>query len=367
MNLPTQILEKIRSRKSIPFVEFMQMALYDPFGGYYTAGLQQFGQDFTTAPQISPLFAACLANQCAEVLKSVSHPVILEFGAGSGRLCVDVLKRLEALECLPESYFILELSGALQAEQRQIIEQEIPHLLSRVQWLQSWPTTSFQGVILANEVLDAMPVHRFLQTAEALYELHVAATSDDQLCEVLQLCDNERLQTQVKRVLSSDLYPYQSEVNLFVADWLQHCAEILSRGMMLIIDYGFPCAEYYHPDRNQGTLMCHYRHRTHPNPLVHIGEQDITAHVDFTHVAESAVEAGFAVSGFASQAAFLLATGLLSLVNAEEPSRLFHQQQAVKLLTHPNEMGELFKVMALTRAWDEPLSGFLLQDRRASL
>lgn len=367
MNLPALILEKIRSRTSLPFAEFMQMALYDPIGGYYTVGLQQFGQDFTTAPQISPLFAACLANQCAEVLRAVTQPVILEFGAGSGRLCVDILTHLQNLDCLPESYLILELSGTLQAQQRQIIETEIPHLLSRVQWIQTWPSTSFQGVILANEVLDAMPVHRFLQTDKALYEIHIAATSDDQLCEVIKICDNERLQAHVKNVLASDRYPYQSEVNLLVAGWLQHCAQILSRGMMLIVDYGFPCAEYYHPDRNQGTLMCHYRHRTHPNPLIHIGEQDITAHVDFTHVAESAVQAGFAVSGFTSQASFLLSTGLLNLVNAEDSTRLFQQQQAVKLLTHPSEMGELFKVMALTRTWDDPLTGFQLQDRRASL
>lgn len=367
MNLHTLLLEKIRAQHSLPFVEFMQMALYDPVGGYYTVGIQEFGQDFTTAPEISPLFAACLANQCAEVMASLSEPFILEFGAGSGRLCIDILQRLEELNCLPNSYFILELSGRLQAQQRHIIEQEIPHLLGKIQWIQSWPTTPFQGVMLANEVLDAMPVHRFLQTAEALYEIHIAATPEEELCEVLKLCENERLQEQVSQVIPPHLHPYQSEVNLCVGDWLQQCASILERGMMLIIDYGFPATEYYHPDRNQGTLMCHYRHRSHPNSLLHVGEQDITAHVDFTHVAEMAVQAGFAVSGFASQAAFLLANGLLNLVNAQEAAQLFRQQQAVKILTHPNEMGELFKVIALTRAWDEPLCGFQLQDRRASL
>ena len=367
MNLSDLILEKIRLHNAIPFAEFMQMALYDPLGGYYTVGLTQFGQDFTTAPQISPLFAGCLANQCAEVLKAVNQPVILEFGAGSGRLCVDILNYLQDLDCLPDTYFILELSGTLQAQQRQLIEAEIPNLLCKVQWIQSWPSMPFQGVILANEVLDAMPVHRFLQTEEALYEIHIAATENHHLCEVLKRCDNEKLQAHVNQVLSSNCTPYQSEINLLLEGWLEHCAQILSRGMMLIIDYGFPSAEYYHPDRNHGTLMCHYRHRSHPNPLIHIGEQDITAHVDFTHVAESAVQAGFAVSGFSSQASFLLSSGLLSLVNAEEPKHLFQQQQAVKLLTNPSEMGELFKVIALTRDWDEPLSGFQLQDRRASL
>ncbi len=367
MTIHTFILEQIRARQALSFAEFMQLALYAPSGGYYTEGLAQFGQDFTTAPEISPLFAACLANQCAEILTQVSQPTILEFGAGSGRLCIDLLRRLEYLECLPDAYYIIELSGRLQAQQRQMIEQDIPHLLSRIHWLSTWPNSPFQGVMLANEVLDAMPIHRFLQTEDDLFEIYVAATADEQFCEVLQRCHNTRLRDYVKQVLPADLYPYQSEVNLLLPDWLQHCATTLACGMMLVIDYGFPRAEYYHPDRYQGTVMCHHCHRTHPDPLVQVGEQDITAHVDFTHVAESAVQAGFSVAGFTSQAAFLLANGLLNLVNAPDPTQLFRQQQAVKLLTQPNEMGELFKVMALTKAWDKPLSGFQLQDRRISL
>lgn len=367
MTLNKLILDKIRQQKSISFAEFMQIALYDPSAGYYTVGIQQFGQDFTTAPEISPLFGACLANQCAEIVTSLTQPHILEFGAGSGRLCVDILKKLEQLNCLPESYLILELSGTLQAQQKQTIGQEIPHLLSKIQWIQTWPTDSFQGVILANEVLDAMPVHRFLQSEHELYEIHITADANGQLSEVLQICDNQLLRDHVKQVLDLDLYPYQSEVNLWINDWLQQCAQVLEKGVVLLIDYGFPRREYYHPDRNQGTLMCHYQHRSHTNPLEHIGKQDITAHVDFTHVAEAAYDAGFSVAGFSSQASFLLANGLLSLVNAEEGTQRFRQQQAVKCLTHPSEMGELFKVMAVTKNWPDPLSGFLMQDRRASL
>lgn len=366
MKLHTKILEKLKNQASLSFAEFMQIALYDPFDGYYTMGIQNFGQDFTTAPELSPLFAACLANQCSEVLAKVKQPTILEFGAGSGRLCIDLLKQLEALNCLPKTYYILELSGRLRSLQEQAFAEEIPHLLSKIHWLDAWPSASFEGVILANEVLDAMPVHRFLQTADHLYEMYVSTTPDEQYCEVLQNC-SEKLHEYVTQVLQISHYPYQSEVNLYLPEWLQDCAQYLACGMMLIIDYGFPRAEYYHPDRFQGTLMCHHRHRSHPNPFVHIGDQDITAHVDFTLVAESAVQAGFAVSGFTSQASFLLANGLLDLIKNEDNRIQFRHQQAVKQLTHPNEMGELFKVMALTKAWDDPLRGFQLQDRRASL
>lgn len=367
MNLHTLILDKIRKQQSLSFAEFMQMALYDPCFGYYTVNLKQFGQDFTTAPELSPLFAQCLANQCVEVLRQLPHPHILEFGAGSGRLCVELLKHLEKLQSLPEVYFILELSGQLQIEQQQLINKEIPHLQSKIQWIQTWPKTSFEGVLLANEVLDAMPVQRFLQTEAGLFEIHIGITDDAQLCEVLKPCVQEKLEQHVKKVLPPNIIPYQSEVNLWITDWLRHCAAILARGMILIIDYGFPSAEYYHPDRQQGTLMCHHRHRTHTNPLIHIGEQDITAHVDFTHVAESALEAGLTVAGYTSQAAFLLANRLLDFVHTEDTVELFQRQQAVKTLTFPNEMGELFKVIALTQNWDEPLCGFQLQDRRASL
>lgn len=367
MNLDNVMIEKIRAQQMISFADFMQLALYDPELGYYTVGLQQFGQDFTTAPEISPLFGACIANQCAQILVQLTEPIILEFGAGSGRLCIDLLKHLESLQQLPESYCILELSGSLRAQQLHTISQEIPHLLPRIQWISTWPTQSFQGLILANEVLDAMPVHRFLQTESELYEIFVTVDEKDQLTEVLKICQNPILKEHVKQVLPPQLYPYQSEANLWIHDWLRQCAHVLERGGVFIIDYGFPAKEYYHPDRNQGTLMCHYQHRTHPNPYVHIGHQDITAHVDFTHVAEAAYQAGFAVKGFASQASFLLANGLLSLVNEQDSTQLFRQQQAIKILTHPSEMGELFKVMALTKCWDEPLRGFQMQDRRASL
>ncbi|PJD91651.1 MAG: SAM-dependent methyltransferase [Legionella sp.] len=366
MALNDLILTKIKSHPPLSFADFMQLALYAPEGGYYTVGLQHFGQDFTTAPEISSLFSYALAHQCRDVLSQLIHPVILEFGAGSGRMCIDLLTRLEQLNCLPDTYYILELSGRLQSQQHHAFAEAIPHLLSRITWIQSWPTASFEGIILANEILDAMPVHRFLRTEDQLYEICVDE-KEGHLQEVLKICDNEPLKTHIANTLPENLYPYQSEVNLFLEDWIKQCSALLQKGLMLIVDYGFPRHEYFHPDRHQGTLMCHHHHRAHTDPLIHVGEQDITAHVEFTHVAEAAVAAGFSVAGFTSQASFLLANGLLSLLEACPSEQLFKQQQAVKTLLQPNEMGELFKVMALTKAWDEPLCGFQMQDRRASL
>ncbi|MCR9191368.1 MAG: SAM-dependent methyltransferase [Gammaproteobacteria bacterium] len=361
------LLSKLKNHPPVSFAEFMQWALYDPEHGYYTVQMNVFGNDFTTAPEMGPLFSYSLANQCVDILAGVSYPKILEFGAGSGRLCIDLLSRLEQLNALPDVYYILELSGCLQAQQRQAIETAIPHLFSKIIWLNAWPDEAIEGIIIANEVLDAMPVHRFLKKKDQILEVFVDVHSEGHLIEITQDCQNERLLKQVNHVVPPQCYPYQSEVNLLLEDWLKQCATCLSKGLMLIIDYGFPQHEYYHPDRHQGTLMCHYQHRAHSNPLVHIGEQDITAHVDFTHVAEAAIMADFSVAGFTSQASFLLANGLLSLVNEVDPKQLFNQQQAIKTLVQPNEMGELFKVMALTKHWNEPLRGFQMQDRRAGL
>jgi SAM-dependent MidA family methyltransferase len=203
---------------------------------------------------------------------------------------------------------------------------------------------------------------------DGLLESFIALNESDELTEMFLPCENARLSAHVSRVLPSVLLPYQSEANLFIDDWLQQVYQMLARGAVFLLDYGFPRHEYYHSDRRHGTLMCHYRHRAHANPLVHVGEQDITAHVDFTHVAEAGVAAGFHVAGFTNQASFLLANGLLSFLAeiVDERERMV-SSQAVKQLIQPNEMGELFKVMALTKNLDLTLQGFLLQDKRASL
>ncbi|MDA9271801.1 SAM-dependent methyltransferase [bacterium] len=370
MNLINTIKSRIQQQGPIPFVEFMQQALYAPNLGYYSANLQKLGLggDFITAPELTPLFGQTLAKQCQQILNSVKAPVIFEFGAGSGQLCVDLLTQLECLDCLPQAYYILEVSGNLKARQQALIKQRIPHLANRVTWLSQWPTTAFNGVVIANEVLDAMPVHRFLQTQTGLLESYITLDDHSALLECFKPCTHPRLQTHVQTVLPADRYPYQSEVNLFMNDWLRQCYTMLNQGVVLIMDYGFPRHEYYHPDRRDGTLMCHYQHKAHANPLLHVGEQDITAHVDFTHVADAAHTAGFHVTGYTNQASFLLANGLLDLLAALSDERYrMRSQQAVKQLLQPNEMGELFKVIALSKKLDLALTGFQLNDKRASL
>lgn len=350
----------------VPFVDFMHEALYAPNLGYYSSGAQVLGNtgDFVTAPELTPLFGQTLARQCQQIMAGLEHPVLFEFGAGTGRLCVDILKSLQAQNALPEEYRILEVSGHLKARQQALIAQEIPELLDRVRWLTQWPDAPFNGVVIANEVLDAMPVHRFLQTEQGLMESYITVNSADQLEESFVPCEHEHLKAYVDEVLSKDQMPYLSEANLFLDDWLQHCYSMLNHGAVLIIDYGFPRHEYYHPDRNQGTLMCHYQHLAHTDCLAHPGEQDITAHVDFTHVAEAADKAGFHVAGFTNQAAFLLGNGLLELLNNNQNADDLNR---VKQLIQPSEMGELFKVIALTKQFEKPLNGFLLNDKRASL
>ena len=349
-----------------PFVDFMHEALYAPNLGYYSSGLQILGQrgDFVTAPELTPLFGQTLAQQCLQILDDLEHPILFEFGAGSGRLCVDILKALQVHHALPDEYHILEVSGHLKARQQALIAQEIPELMSRVKWLTQWPDTPFNGIVIANEVLDAMPVHRFLLTEQGVMESYVRVNAQNQLEETFLPCTHESLKHYIEHALPKETLPYLSEANLCLDDWFQKCFDMLHRGVVLVLDYGFPRHEYYHPDRNQGTLMCHHQHLAHTDCLAHPGEQDITAHVDFTHVAEAADKAGFHVAGYTHQAAFLLSNGLLELLNHSQSA---HDVNQVKQLIQPSEMGELFKVMALTKQFDQPLNGFKLNDKRASL
>jgi len=363
--------EHLSKHGAIPFVDFMHLALYAPNWGYYTRSRSPLGAsgDFITAPELTPLFGHTLAQQCEQILRHLNQPILFEFGAGSGQLCIDILTRLEQLDALPDAYHILEVSASLKARQQNNIKTKLPHLADRVQWLSAWPDQAFEGVVIANEVLDAMPVHRFLKAEQGLFESMIELDDQGALTEKFVPCTNARLETHVARVLKHDTLPYASEANLHIDSWIEACHTMLTRGAVLLLDYGFPEHEYYHPSRTQGTLMCHYQHTAHPNPLLHPGEEDITAHVDFTHVADAAVNAGFDVSGYTNQASFLLANGLLSLLEGhafDEPTQIKHQQ-AVKQLLQPHEMGELFKVIALTKQLDFDLTGFQLHDKRVSL
>ncbi|NOZ53998.1 MAG: SAM-dependent methyltransferase [Gammaproteobacteria bacterium] len=363
-----------REGGKIPFECFMALSLTAPGLGYYSAGNQKIGVhgDFVTAPEISPLFSRCIASQCQQVLSQLDQAGeaanILEFGAGTGTMAAEILLELERLQCLPHCYYILEVSADLQQRQRETIRRSAPHLEAAVIWLKTLPQQDFRGIVLANEVLDALPVHRFYKTAKSVGEYYVAWNGQQFVWELGEIC-SDSLANVIDR-LEKDLPDnYQSEVNLAANAWVASLADFLQQGIALIIDYGFPQREYYHVQRSQGTLMCHYRHRAHDDPFVYPGLQDITAHVDFTAVAEAAANAGLDVAGYNTQGFFLLANGLekfVGVADISDPEYLKTIQQ-IKTLTMPHEMGELFKVMALSKNYDCSLQGFQFQDLRAKL
>ena len=356
----------------LSFERFMELVLYAPGLGYYSAGSWKLGSggDFVTAPEVSELFGRCVAAQCAEVLRGTGGE-ILELGAGSGSLAAAILTALEARGVLPERYAILEVSADLAARQRARLDALAPHLRARIEWLERLPPAPLKGVILANEVADALPVRRFRLRGGVVEELGVACAPGGTLQAAARPPDAALAQACVAmfgdppRSLPDG---YTSEVNLRVGPWIATLAECLERGIVLLSDYGLPRAHYYHGQRVAGTLRCHFRQRAHDEPLINLGIQDISAWVDFTRVAEAASLAGLEVSGFATQAAFLLALGLERAV-ADAPDGAGRARLAgeARRLVMPEEMGEAFKFMALTRGYQTPLGGFALQDLRRLL
>jgi SAM-dependent MidA family methyltransferase len=353
----------------LPFERFMELALYAPGLGYYSAGAVKIGAsgDFTTAPEISDLFSACVAQQCAQILAD-SGGAILELGAGTGRMAAGVLQSLAAQGVLPERYSILEVSADLRERQQRRIAALPADLASRVVWLDSLPAEPMRGVMLANEVLDALPFQRFALHEEDMLEIGVGVSDEGQLVEALRSADQTLREALIATL--PELLPdgYRSEICLRVHPWIASLAAALDHGVMLLFDYGLPRAHYYHPQRDRGTLRCHFRHRAHEDPLIDVGMQDITAWVDFTRVADAALAAGLDVPGFSTQAAFLLASGIDKLIETapDDVERARRASEARQLLM-PGEMGEAFKVMALARGFSEPLRGFSLQDLRDSL
>ena len=356
----------------IDFEAFMDLALYAPSLGYYRAGGAKLGAggDFTTAPELSDLFSRCIARQCAEILEEVGGGIV-EFGAGTGRMAAVVLEELATLDALPDRYAILEVSAELRDRQRERIARLPRPLGDRVTWLDRWPAEPIDGVLLANEVLDALPCRRFALRGGALRALGVEIAPDGGFLEAERPADALLAAAcgaalgALPRPLPDD---YVSEINLRVEPWIRGVAEGLRQGVALLVDYGLPRAQLYHPDRTEGTLRCHYRQRVHDAPLILPGIQDITAWVDFTGVAEAALGAGLDVLGFATQTAFLLGTAIAA--RADEPAgpleRIRAAGEARRLLL-PGEMGEAFKVMALGRDYARPLRGFAHQDLRRSL
>ena len=342
----------------IPFSKYMDVAMFAPGLGYYSAGATKIGAagDFTTAPEMSALFGATLAKQVAQVLNATGGDV-LEFGAGSGKLARDLLRALGKLGCEPRQYLILEPSPDLRERQKALLQKEVPEFHSRVTWIDGLPE-NFVGVMIANEVLDAMPIDLVSWQADEIYQRGVAVSGDSFIWHDRKLGPGPLLD----HARAIDVAPvYVSEIHLAGAAFVRSLGDSLQHGAALLIDYGFLEHEYYHPDRNTGTLMCHYRHRAHTDPFFLPGVQDVTAHVNFTAMINAAQSAGLDVEGYATQAKFLIACGITDQLTQTDPVNaakyLPLANQAQRLLS-PAEMGELFKVLAVGRGIDFPLLGF---------
>ena len=368
-----RIRERLGADGKMPFSRFMEMALYEPGLGYYSAGLHKLGAegDFVTAPETGPLFAGCLARQVKELAGVLGEYVIVEAGPGTGRLAADLLRQLPE-QFLPERYLMLERSADLRRVQRQNIAQAVPSLTDRVDWLDEPPREGWAGVLIANEVLDALAVERFRVSEDGLQQVCVATRGEG--FDWAFRAAPPQLENAVEHViadLGSRLPPsYRSEINPHMAAWLEALTGEMQRGLAVFIDYGFPRGEYYRPDRSDGTLMCHYRHRAHDDVFFWPGLQDLTAWVDFTALAEAADACDLDVLGYASQAMFLVACGLDQVFArhgaGSDDGGLVLGAQA-RQLTHPGLMGQKFQVMGLGRGLDTPLSGFSLEDLRYRL
>ena len=350
----------------IPFRRYMDMALYTPGLGYYMAGAHKFGAagDFITAPDISPLFSDCLAAQCQQVLDRFDRPAcLLELGAGTGIMAADILARLERLDCLPDHYYILELSAELKQRQQQTLADRVPHLAGSVRWLDTLEGLELHGVILANEVLDAQPVSRFRLDEDSLHELGVGY--DQQGFHTVAMTASPALAQRVTQLQAAIpepwTLPYESEFNPQLEDWIRLLGKTLAAGAILLIDYGYVRTEYYHPERHRGTLIGHYRHRVTEDPFLFPGLQDLTASVDFTAVAEAALDAGLTLDGYTTQALFLMGNGLERFYTERleaQPQDALELAQQIKRLTLPSEMGDRFQVIGLTREIPPGLNGF---------
>lgn len=352
----------------------MQMALYEPGLGYYSAGSSKFGQsgDFVTAPEISSVFSRILARQCDQILHEISGASILEIGPGTGRMACDILHDLEQKNNLPEKYFLMETSADLRERQYAMVLDKIPHLQHHVEWLDSLHIDGFNGIILANEVLDALPVNRIRFNGNACNEYCVVSRNDE--FDWSEVPVGDALEESVIHIKKSLQHPipdgYVTEICLFIPGLIKSLADIMERGIMIFIDYGYPRNEYYHPQRKDGTLLCHYQNYCHSDPFYYPGLQDITASVDFTGIAESAIENNLQVQGFTTQAHFLMGCGLeqiLDEVKQETGIDPLKISQQVKTLTLPGEMGERFKVISLCKGIELPLMGFQLTDMRQRL
>lgn len=369
--LVARIREEIeQAGGALSFERYMELALYAPGLGYYSAGMRKFGPagDFVTAPELSPLFSRCVAVQVAEALEYLEAGQVLEVGAGRGSMASEVIQALPRSSL--DRYFILERSAELRARQERRLAKRLPD--APLTWLDDMPQAGFRGVVLANELLDAYPVRRFCISESGVEELYVGWEGGRFIWKIGTPEDPATLEA-IRRIEHDLPGPlpsgYVSELAPARTAWIREMVRRVKEGVILIFDYGYARPEYYHPQRAEGTLACYYRHRMHADPLILTGLQDITSHVDFSAIAEAAVAAGATVAGFTTQANFLMSTGLMEMARGMAPDSSEYAQTAahVKRLTLPGEMGELVKVMALSRGFDQPLCGFSGRDFRARL
>ena len=372
-SVQTMIQDKINVAGGwIPFDQFMNLALYAPGAGYYSGGATKLGSagDFVTAPEVSSLFGRTLAQQVIQISGQVKNADILEFGAGSGKLALDLLFELEKLNYLPEKYFILEVSAELRQRQQSLFANKAPHLVHLIEWLEQLPT-QFNGTILANEVLDAMPVHIVTWHNNELFERGVTWQNNkfEWQERLIQNTELHNIASQLTSQINPDnnlTHFYVSEINLAANHFMRSLASALQQGVILLIDYGFGRSEYYHPQRNQGTLMCHYRHHVHDDPFYLPGLQDITSHVDFSAITEATENTELMLLGYTTQAYFLINCGIteiLAQTSAEDINHYLPQANQLQKLISPAEMGELFKVIAFGKNFSKPLLGFRTGDK----
>jgi SAM-dependent MidA family methyltransferase len=357
----------------ISFAEFMHEALYAPGLGYYSAGSAKFGSDgdFITAPEVSKVFGRVLARQCAEVLGGVENGAVLELGAGSGKLALDMLTAFDEMNRLPSAYNILEVSADLVERQQKRLQDELPHLATRVHWLSELPQ-NFDGVMVANEVLDALPVERFVKRNSQVLQLCVSlrdgrfawseAQAPDRLQEFVAA-----IEADTGQVLEDG---YISEVSFAAPKWIADLAHSLRHGALFLFDYGVSRREYYSADRTDGWLRCHFRHHAHSDPFIYPGIQDLTTWVDFSSLAEAAINSGLDILGYQTQSQFLMGGGLTIEMAGFSELPLAEQlalSGQIKTLTLPGEMGENFKCMALGRGVTMAPSAFQFADRTQTL
>jgi len=346
--------EIARNGGFISFARYMELVLYAPALGYYVAGARRFGAagDFVTGPELTPLYGGALARQVEAILAARSGGEVIELGAGSGALAASLLNEWAARNALPRCYRILEVSPALREQQRTTIEAASPAGAGCVEWLDRLPST-IEGVVVMNEVLDAIPPRIVARRGSRWFERGVC-WRDDALQWDERTLDDARL-----RALAAARFPvhgdYVSEINPAAEALVTTITRRIEAGALLAIDYGFPRHEYYHPQRSEGTLVGHYRHRVHADPFLWPGLSDLTAHVDFTAIAEAGERTGMTVAGFATQASFLLGCGILDRLNdvgAPDTVDYLRAAAAIQKLISPAEMGDLFKVLLLARGDD---------------